>query len=265
MNSLFADRIKEKILVIRQTLSPTTVEENSSRIVTALFPASDTRSGNKAPTVSGQIKHDTTTRKIASSTAAAKRKLGRALTVVVLAILVTTGARWLLQLSTSSTIRATTDNEGNSEVNEASRPRHNTIRRPTNSATTQHQSVSTPTSKGRAVPPPIKKTSNQRHEGTPQIPNGHMEPPGHQSRPRKRHRPKTGLLRFATTPWTNVYFRGKNLGQTPLVDVKLPAGRITLTVRNRSQGIYRKISVRIRAGQRVTRRVNLRNTRGVAR
>jgi len=78
---------------------------------------------------------------------------------------------------------------------------------------------------------------------------------------KKRRKRKTvakgepGRLRLATSPWTTVYFKGKKLGVTPLVDVQLPAGRHTLRAVNPGKGIDRKIRVVIRSGQTTAKSV----------
>jgi serine/threonine-protein kinase len=66
-----------------------------------------------------------------------------------------------------------------------------------------------------------------------------------------------GKLRLITNPWTDVYHQGRKLGQTPLVDVQLPAGPVKLRVVNREAGIDRVITVRIKSGGKVVKRFNL--------
>jgi hypothetical protein len=67
----------------------------------------------------------------------------------------------------------------------------------------------------------------------------------------------TGKIFLTTVPWTEVYYRGRRLGQTPLVNVRLPAGRIKLRVVNANAGINRKITVRIRPGKTTKSRFDL--------
>ena len=55
------------------------------------------------------------------------------------------------------------------------------------------------------------------------------QPPARTGRPRPPR--ATGTLVIATTPWSEVYLRGRRLGTTPLGNVQLPAGRHTLTLR----------------------------------
>ncbi len=66
-----------------------------------------------------------------------------------------------------------------------------------------------------------------------------------------------GSLRLTTNPWTDVYYDGKHLGQTPLIDVKLPSGKVRLRVVNQEQGIDKTLTVVIKPGARTTKRFNL--------
>lgn len=58
----------------------------------------------------------------------------------------------------------------------------------------------------------------------------------------------TGTLTMATTPWCEVFFRGRKLGTTPFANVRLPVGTHTLSLRapNRPE---RRQQVRIRANE----------------
>jgi hypothetical protein len=60
-----------------------------------------------------------------------------------------------------------------------------------------------------------------------------------------------------TNPWTDVYHNGKHLGQTPLIDVALPSGKVKLRVVNKEQGIDKTITVVIKPGEKTTKRFNL--------
>jgi serine/threonine-protein kinase len=64
------------------------------------------------------------------------------------------------------------------------------------------------------------------------------------------------MLRLTTSPWTEVFFEGRKLGQTPLVDVELPSGRIRLRVVNKEMGIDQQVTVDIKPGQKTTQRFN---------
>ncbi|MFT3712242.1 MAG: protein kinase [Archangium sp.] len=65
----------------------------------------------------------------------------------------------------------------------------------------------------------------------------------------------TGLLRIDTVPWTQVYLKGRKLGDTPLVDVPVPAGELELTLVNDEEKIRTVIGVEIIAGQITTKRL----------
>ncbi|RME24831.1 MAG: hypothetical protein D6806_08955, partial [Deltaproteobacteria bacterium] len=93
-----------------------------------------------------------------------------------------------------------------------------------------------------AKKPPVKKVASTSDKGT-KIAGNQPGPPG--------------MLRLVTVPWTDVYFEGRKLGQTPLVDVRLPSGKVTLRLVNREAGIDRKIVVDIKPGRRNTYRRNL--------
>ena len=64
-----------------------------------------------------------------------------------------------------------------------------------------------------------------------------------------RPAPQTGFLRLNTEPWSEVYLKGKKLGVTPLVDVKLPAGTHALSLVNPKKGINTTLSVTIKPGK----------------
>jgi len=66
-----------------------------------------------------------------------------------------------------------------------------------------------------------------------------------------------GKLRLTTNPWTDVYHRGRHLGQTPLIDVELPSGKVKLRVVNKEQGIDKTITVVIKPGEKTIKRFNL--------
>ena len=58
----------------------------------------------------------------------------------------------------------------------------------------------------------------------------------------------TGTLRLNTDPWSEVYLNKKQLGITPL-DVKLPAGKHTLTLVNSERGLSNIVPITIDAGK----------------
>ena len=84
------------------------------------------------------------------------------------------------------------------------------------------------------------------------------ELPEERTRPaRNVRRPRgTGTLVIATTPWSEVYLGGRKLGTTPLSNVRLPAGRHTLTLRAEGKP-PRRHPVVIRAGEETRVRLAL--------
>jgi serine/threonine-protein kinase len=66
-----------------------------------------------------------------------------------------------------------------------------------------------------------------------------------------------GKLSLDTSPWTRVSLGGKNLGDTPLLEVPLPAGRHVLQLVNEQQGINRSVEVEIEAGKTTVKRLHL--------
>jgi serine/threonine-protein kinase len=66
-----------------------------------------------------------------------------------------------------------------------------------------------------------------------------------------------GLLTLDTAPWTRVSLNGRDLGTTPLVRVRLPAGTHTLTLRNPELGVNRTVTVVVRADETTARRLDL--------
>jgi serine/threonine-protein kinase len=66
-----------------------------------------------------------------------------------------------------------------------------------------------------------------------------------------------GFLTIDTSPWSQVSVGGKVLGQTPLVNVKLPAGNQVLTLHNGDQGIDTSYTVSIESGKTTVRRIGI--------
>ncbi|MDP2269706.1 MAG: serine/threonine-protein kinase [Archangium sp.] len=63
-----------------------------------------------------------------------------------------------------------------------------------------------------------------------------------------------GKLSLSTDPWTHVSLNGRVLGDTPLIEVALPAGRHRLQLSNEQAKIDLAIEVEVKAGQ-VTKKV----------
>ncbi len=66
-----------------------------------------------------------------------------------------------------------------------------------------------------------------------------------------------GYLTLATVPWTTVYLDGKKLGNTPLNNVKVPAGELKLVLKNRTEAIEQPYIVRIKAGETTKKKLGL--------
>jgi serine/threonine-protein kinase len=67
----------------------------------------------------------------------------------------------------------------------------------------------------------------------------------------------TGHLTLVSEPWSQVSLEGKQLGTTPLINLTLPAGRHTLTLRNPSTGEQKTLVIEMAPGQTLQRRVVL--------
>ena len=67
-------------------------------------------------------------------------------------------------------------------------------------------------------------------------------------------RPAKGKLSLRTEPWTHVTLNGKPLGDTPLIEVPLPAGRHLLKLTNEQEKVDTAIEVEVKPGQ-VTKKV----------
>ena len=70
--------------------------------------------------------------------------------------------------------------------------------------------------------------------------------------PQKREKlaeAQKGRLTLSTDPWTHVSLNGKLLGDTPLIELPLPAGRHRLQLKNEQAKIDVAIEVEVKAGQ----------------
>lgn len=67
----------------------------------------------------------------------------------------------------------------------------------------------------------------------------------------------SGRLSLDTVPWTRVYRAGRVLGDTPLIDVRLPAGRQELKLVNEDRGISTTIEVVIEPGKLTAKKLRL--------
>jgi len=69
--------------------------------------------------------------------------------------------------------------------------------------------------------------------------------------------PLTGYLTFNTMPWAKVLLGERELGETPLVRLKLPVGRHSLTVLPLGKGPARVVVVEVQPGQLTLKTLNL--------
>ncbi len=69
--------------------------------------------------------------------------------------------------------------------------------------------------------------------------------------------PQLGRLTLSTTPRTRVSLNGRVLGDTPLVEVPLPAGKQVLQLTSPDKRINRTIEVEITAGQTTAKKLTL--------
>jgi eukaryotic-like serine/threonine-protein kinase len=68
-----------------------------------------------------------------------------------------------------------------------------------------------------------------------------------------------GTLRVNTRPWSRVFVDGKLIGNTPQMNITLPAGKHQLKLVNPDFGMTKTLSVEIGAGQVVTKVLQLQN------
>ena len=66
-----------------------------------------------------------------------------------------------------------------------------------------------------------------------------------------------GTLTFDARPWCNVQIDGANVGQTPVVNRSLSAGRHRVTCTNPELGVTRTVQVDIVSGQPTRQRLQL--------
>ncbi|NIQ57618.1 MAG: PEGA domain-containing protein [Gammaproteobacteria bacterium] len=66
-----------------------------------------------------------------------------------------------------------------------------------------------------------------------------------------------GTLRVNTRPWSQVYVDGRLIGNTPQMNISVPAGSHRLTLVNPDFNIRHNVTVNVGAGQTVTKVINL--------
>ncbi|MCC6336163.1 MAG: serine/threonine protein kinase [Myxococcales bacterium] len=76
-------------------------------------------------------------------------------------------------------------------------------------------------------------------------------------RPRPRAEAPQGKLTLKTTPWTTVYLGKQKLGDTPLIEVSIPAGKRVLRLVNPERGLESTIEVDIVSGETTVKKLSL--------
>ncbi|MCC6332952.1 MAG: protein kinase [Myxococcales bacterium] len=113
-----------------------------------------------------------------------------------------------------------------------------------------------------AVPPPPQAEPEKPEP----ITDGPQVPPERDPKPAEvkagdpkpaRPRAARGKLTLDTTPWSEVYLKGKKLGDTPLVDYSLPPGLHVLTLVNDGKGVKSVIEVDIQSGKTTVKKLKL--------
>ncbi|MBL8951176.1 MAG: hypothetical protein JNK82_10395, partial [Myxococcaceae bacterium] len=109
------------------------------------------------------------------------------------------------------------------------------------------------------VPPPIDTPASapevELEEEEPASPVAPATEP--KSAPPARRRAQKGRLTLDTTPWTQVWLQGRNLGDTPLLEKLLPAGKHTLKLLNPDKGIKQVVEVEVQPGQTTVLKLRL--------
>jgi hypothetical protein len=66
-----------------------------------------------------------------------------------------------------------------------------------------------------------------------------------------------GALRVNSRPWSQVYVDGRLIGNTPQMNIPLPAGKHQLDLVNPQLGMKKSLAVKIKAGETMTKVINL--------
>ncbi|MCC7075461.1 MAG: serine/threonine protein kinase [Deltaproteobacteria bacterium] len=109
---------------------------------------------------------------------------------------------------------------------------------------------------------PAKERTKQREPRRPprpvdKPPPRERDPPLVDKAPEEPAATGTGTLSLDTVPWTIVYLGGKKLGETPLVNLPVPAGTLELTLVNSEAGIKESYLAKVKAGQATKVRLDL--------
>ena len=105
------------------------------------------------------------------------------------------------------------------------------------------------------LPKPAHPALNRVALKEPLLVPSNVTPPT--SAPKPEPAPSFGFLTIDTNPWSMVSVAGHTLGQTPLMNVKLPVGSQVLTLKNPEQGIETSYPVTIESGKTTVRRIGI--------
>ena len=112
-------------------------------------------------------------------------------------------------------------------------------------------------------PPPVKVAEVVKPPEPPKVVEPVVEPKPPEPKPVevKAPEPKAkvakGKLTLDTTPWSEVFLKGKKLGDTPLVNFPLPPGLHVLTLVNEQKSLKSVIEVEISPGKTTVKKLKL--------
>jgi serine/threonine protein kinase len=101
---------------------------------------------------------------------------------------------------------------------------------------------------------PPRSASNRGSAAAPRRTRPRPEPPAAKSSPA---RTAPGLLRLNSRPWSQVSIDGKPVGNTPLMNLSLPAGTHSVRMVNPQFGLTKTIKLQIQPGQTLTKVIDL--------
>lgn len=224
-------------------------ERRQGKLRITLAPASDPAHPQKTPSLLGDPQHLSPIRgrSSASSTGieagGAPRRPGLLVAIAIVAVLLLAGGLWALwPVAPSPVVVAVAAPEAKAPEKAVAPP-------------APEPEVAAPEGKtaAEAVAP---SAPEPEVAAPPEAPTPTVEaPPG--ARPTTRPRVLRGRLTLDTSPWTEVYLKGRKLGDTPLVDFSLPVGIHVLTVVNEQKGVRRAIEVEVQAGRTTVKKLKL--------
>lgn len=106
-----------------------------------------------------------------------------------------------------------------------------------------------------ATPPPAK--TSERHHQQPNKPAGESTSKKPTTTEPAAPAGEPGFLTLETYPWTKVTEGGRSLGNTPLVRIPLSAGNHTLKLENPEQEISKVLTVTIKSGETLSKRIGI--------